>query len=95
MTVRGSEAEDVDVSTVTAFPTNPQIDLTTGITMTASAWVFTNLDATVHIFVTDDPAKGEIRLLPGIPLGIDSASRRWWVRAQATGTNVKLSWGAT
>lgn len=94
MSLRGGEAEDVDVSTVTEFPVDPQIDLTETPTMTPSAWLFQNLHASVDIFVTDDKTKGEIRIRAGRELGLDSRSRRWWARAQAEDADVKLGWSA-
>jgi hypothetical protein len=97
VSLRGSEATDVDVSLVAAFPTDPQIDLTQSPSMGPSGWLFQNRHPSVDIFVTDNRSagNGEIRIRADRELGVESASRQWWVRAQAEDTNVILSWVAT
>jgi hypothetical protein len=96
MSVRGGEAKIVDVSSRTAFPSNPDIDLTAGPNpMTASGWVFMNLHASVTMYVSDDPSKGELPVYPGIAVNLDSGSQKWWVRAKSSVLNAYLEWGAT
>lgn len=94
MSMRGGEAKQVDVSDVTAYPSNPQIDLTGNDPMTPSSWLFVNLHASVKVYVSDDK-KGEYPVPPGMYLTLDSGARKFWVRAQATGVNVKLEWSAS